>query len=453
MSKFKIGQQIPISGIITVTGIQSNKAGNFIYNTDRTCTMPESLIESLEIEPVLNRHELHITCADGITTNAVYKLNGKVAKTAKAVCCPSDTYNFNTGAELAINRVLYGTDYNPKDVALAAPKQEDKPKFKVGDRVIGEYGTGTIICIADNGEYGVEFDVYAYGHNCEGVELVAGAPGTYGRCRWQSKGVIEPYTEPDNIKERREMQNKICAMGLCSASNNIKHKHDCPLRNRAGIDDCAKYVEMHPETLEIMEDYLVAEAEPVAEPIKLYCVKGLNEWLTVGHVYEIADSYITVDNGERYIGDTMIAAGFFATLVKRRAKVGEWVYILETDYWGDLQPGDVAQVITVSERGNAHMAKNKDAHPEGLCYLKREYLVLDGYQPEKVEPVYYSGKVVCVDIQNNSEYWTVGKVYEFINGSRKADNGNVSPLLGEKIKNFQQIQDKYRAKFIEYKGE
>lgn len=65
---------------------------------------------------------------------------------------------------------------------------------------------------------------------------------------------------------------------------------------------------------------------------------------------------------------------------------------------------------------------------------------------------YYNGKVVCIDNRERSEYWTVGKVYEFVNGSCKADNGNVSPLFGDKIKDFLQIEKEYRVKFIEFKG-
>ncbi len=39
----------------------------------------------------------HITCNDGKTTNAVYKVNGKIEKREKAVCSPSDTFDFATG--------------------------------------------------------------------------------------------------------------------------------------------------------------------------------------------------------------------------------------------------------------------------------------------------------------------------------------------------------------------
>ena len=51
MNKYEIGQEIPVGGIITITGIAHNKNGNPVYDTDRGVVVPELLIERLEMKP------------------------------------------------------------------------------------------------------------------------------------------------------------------------------------------------------------------------------------------------------------------------------------------------------------------------------------------------------------------------------------------------------------------
>lgn len=216
MSKFKIGDRVMVIGAISGTVIDINPNGVIVE-----CDEPSKGVEiyqypnkmvlwpnESQVELIApSRYELHITCNDSKTTNAVYKVNGKIEKRTEAVCAPSDTFNFNTGAELAINRVLYGTDYNPKDVAFKPTQpiapQEDKPKFKVGQRVVGEYGIGTIIGISKDGVHGVEFDdAPPYGHNCKSGEFIhEKSRSKDGYCRWQKEKKLEPYSEPQKEPE------------------------------------------------------------------------------------------------------------------------------------------------------------------------------------------------------------------------------------------------------------
>lgn len=51
------------------------------------------------------RREIHIT-SDGLTTHAVYKLDGKVIKRSKATCNPNDKYDYEVGARLAMYRLI-----------------------------------------------------------------------------------------------------------------------------------------------------------------------------------------------------------------------------------------------------------------------------------------------------------------------------------------------------------
>lgn len=69
-----------------------------------------------------------VVTTDGKTTLARLFDGKKMVKRAEAKCAPSDTFNFNTGANLAFNRLVYGIDYNPQDVAVKAKTAPSESK-------------------------------------------------------------------------------------------------------------------------------------------------------------------------------------------------------------------------------------------------------------------------------------------------------------------------------------
>lgn len=308
MTKFEIGKKYRVENtgwdrngnVIEITGKFTD---GYRYKTTfgkdgMTYFMTGSEFSAFLI-PHRDRHELRIT-SDGTTTNAVYKLNGKVEKTAKAVCCPSDTFNFNTGAELAINRVLYGTDYNPKDVALKKPIEamQNQPKEVV-----------TLYCVKDF--------------------------TNWGGIKWLTKGETYIYDKSGRIKFNGE------------------------------------YVTMK------YSSYLE------------FCSKNPD------------------------ISACLIRAE------KRPASVGEWVVIIDGGDWhGNLyKNGEFYRADRISPL-NPNRCYCTLSSGEELFLGKQEYLVLPDYIPEKVEPVYYSGKVVCVETSFSikPEPFTIGKVYEYKDG-------------------------------------
>lgn len=130
--------------------------------------------------------------------------------------------------------------------------------------------------------------------------------------------------------------------------------------------------------------------KPAQEPIKLYCVKEDKGWLTKGKVYTFDGHKVDYDNGHECFyassfddwkrGD-MNLSSCLIPLIKRPAKVGEWVYVLHTSYSDDLVSGDIAKVIKADKRnGNIFITKDTDLYPDGLCFWPREYLVLDGFR-------------------------------------------------------------------------
>jgi hypothetical protein len=71
-------------------------------------------------------------------------------------------------------------------------------------------------------------------------------------------------------------------------------------------------------------------------------------------------------------------------------------------------------------------------------------------KPEPEQPKYWSGKVVCVD--DESTYFTAGKVYAFKNGVVSDDDGDVYNHIYP-AKTVAEALKRKKVKFIEYKGE
>jgi hypothetical protein len=83
---------------------------------------------------VSNAPKIVITTDGKITTAKMYE-NGKVVKTAEAKCCPEDTFDFNVGAKLAVDRLI------GKSICAGEEKKDEiewkvvKRPVKVGDYI------------------------------------------------------------------------------------------------------------------------------------------------------------------------------------------------------------------------------------------------------------------------------------------------------------------------------
>lgn len=61
--------------------------------------------------------------------------------------------------------------------------------------------------------------------------------------------------------------------------------------------------------------------------------------------------------------------------------------------------------------------------------------------------ILYNGKVVCIDATCNTDFYTVGKIYEFKDGYMTADDGETCP--GKPVHSFNEWQKWTSAKFVE----
>ena len=92
------------------------------------------------------KHPTIVITTDGKTTTATLREGKSIIKAVTATCHPDDDFSLSTGATLALNRLMYGTDYNPAEVAF----EDEKPR----------YYNGKVICVVAIGDYHTAGKIY-----------------------------------------------------------------------------------------------------------------------------------------------------------------------------------------------------------------------------------------------------------------------------------------------------
>lgn len=130
------------------------------------------------------------------------------------------------------------------------------------------------------------------------------------------------------------------------------------------------------------------------EPVKLYCVKDYRGNLTRGKIYEVKDGFMRYDDGSKAFMQWMDIAedikeswlfkdGYLVPLVRRPAKVGEWVYIDNahindnSHIYGDVHNGAIFKV-SFAGTGSRPVRVNYNT-----WLWEDEYLVLDGFKGDR----------------------------------------------------------------------
>ena len=303
-----------------------------------------------------------------------------------------------------------------------------------------------------------------------------------GKMEYQpfEKAQGKPAANPANKYEgmsNRELDREMCHRGMCSARNDGRRKHDCLFAD----SDCHDVTDA--DRAEVIKYLLAedAEAAPKPEgkptedkPIKLYCVKDweAGEWLAKGKVYGtdehgrfVYEDGSTTENTFANVKDVMRSAigRFLVPLVKRPAEVGEYVLLDNDDCFCKNKKGDVVKVVDTPYHTTTFCFIGDPTleYSGGICVcFGSDYTyVLDGYKPTpkaEPEPEYYSGKVVCVSSADS--WFTVGKMYEFVNGKVKDNDGDFRTMTigGHDAKSVDGWNDFFGtsiARFIEFKGE
>lgn len=125
----------------------------------------------------------------------------------------------------------------------------------------------------------------------------------------------------------------------------------------------------------------VTDSKP--EPVELYCVKsyGPGEWITKGKIYELdANGRIHFDDGYTKqfcsIGEHASVKLNLFQLVRRPAKVGEWVIAASSD--GHRAKLNVPYAVSRVGKSNPDWVYVV-ADSDDTCIRDDQYLVLDGY--------------------------------------------------------------------------
>ena len=98
--------------------------------------------EDWMVEPA---REFIVIHRSGNVMTAEHRVNRDVIKSAKATCSENDTFDFDTGAKLAFDRLM-GREADKVMPRCRIPESAPQPahRFKVGDRVVTSIGAGYI---------------------------------------------------------------------------------------------------------------------------------------------------------------------------------------------------------------------------------------------------------------------------------------------------------------------
>lgn len=240
----------------------------------------------------LNNPKIIIT-TDGKTTTAKMYKGDKVVNSTEAHCSSEDKFDFLTGAELAMKRLI------EKEISVDG--------FKIGDRVNYQGINGTIICISDTNKLGVEFDERtSIFHNCGGVKLKAGKEGTKDTSRWLDScelthGELPPAVNGFKIGDRVHVNDKNGTIIAISVNERLGVEFDEPIPYSHRCEHFVKYGKPGKKGYCWWYDSTALNHGELPKYYngKVVCVDSgiIPELLTVGRVYTFKDGNSKDDKG------------------------------------------------------------------------------------------------------------------------------------------------------------
>jgi len=216
MAKFKVGDKVRVKsnldGCFGVSWTMLNNRGNVMTISlyDATEHMQYKIEEDRlnlwwdesVFEPVAKR-EFIVIRRSGAETIAELRHDREVIKSAKATCAPSDTFDLDTGAKLAFDRLMGREE--PK------PAPQPAHRFKVGDRVVvEEYNEIGEVSAIDANDNSVPYLVFhASGCHSGGCYVEPSKPEHAEKCSWFSEGMLSPDPEPPKFYTGKVFAEKI----------------------------------------------------------------------------------------------------------------------------------------------------------------------------------------------------------------------------------------------------
>jgi len=425
MSKFKVGERY----VVTKDGYSALKEGAvievfkivdpFIYfeiisgealdESRAGCFHQESLAAHY-LDVFKPTSETITITHDGKTTTARLCDGDTVVYEERSFCDPESVFNFRKGAEKAFKRLAKkmqpaGFDWDGFRAGKFAVHCETEQQAEAFLRACHERGMHWCHRTVLGGScWKIDKERTCY-HYSRGVMH---ADTEF----YASRGipVVEcPFLMPEQPAEKKPEPEKAkfkagdLARIINSTSKWGEHRFEigeivrleqCP----AGYFDWeAHYLDGH-DFWFVKEDEIEPYAAPeqsVKETVKLYCVEDYmpGGYATKGKIYEFTPGVgVKYDNGRigasydslsEYFKRNRDFVSYLIPLVKRPAKIGEWVYITHTDYYA-LAVGDIGKVTETPFHSEGSVmlvpADSNNGLLDGLYFRHDEYLVLDGYR-------------------------------------------------------------------------
>lgn len=154
---------------------------------------------------------------------------------------------------------------------------------------------------------------------------------------------------------------------------------------------------------------------------------------------------------ERLIGktETVAESGVEWRVVDRKPRVGDYIRLRTSGGYDFSKPGDILKVDEVDYSklvrvyGRNHPRDTRYPNFE-WAYTDREYEVVEkvtATEPKPEPPKYYNGKVVC--IKSFDKYFTVGKIYEIVDGKFRDNSNSVRPMTNNRVSTVEDLDTGY----------
>jgi hypothetical protein len=185
--KFNVGDKVRMIGDSNSTPFKRDSFGTtaIVFRVDN-CPYPYILKDingnkicwrwrdsELELVKEVQKDKIVITQDGKTTTATLYRENG-TKEVATAKCSPEDTFDFNVGAKLAMERLMEKVE----------PKKAEPPKPK--------YYNGKVVCVKSGYKWWTVGKVY---------EVVDGYITANDGCRYPNGiGRLKPYIDADDVR-------------------------------------------------------------------------------------------------------------------------------------------------------------------------------------------------------------------------------------------------------------
>lgn len=180
MAKFKVGDRVRVLDGSKIEGYEGSWVPDmkeYVGNVYTIARMHPSgsyclkgipfIYDERGLERVWNPGKIVITTDGRITTAKLYR-HGELTQKAVVTCSPEDTFDFATGAELALDRLIDAVN---------------NPQIQVGDRVrvvnTGECHTRNPYWVAEHIADPIMIARYAYGQGLGCADGIIEHPGTF----------------------------------------------------------------------------------------------------------------------------------------------------------------------------------------------------------------------------------------------------------------------------------